>query len=193
MEHHHPRITALDRRNVAILGAAALLGVCGDLLLRAWPLGINVAIWVATLLLAVALLSQLRPQATAARGWWLFPVGLLLAFSLAWRASPVLQALNVGALFVALTLSAFRLREGRLRIGGVTEFVFAGVVSVASCILGPVLLAISVRWRSLPPRASSPVATAIGRGLLLGIPLLAIFGGLFIAADAVFSNLVTGL
>ena len=34
-------------------------------------------------------------------------------------------------------------------------------------------------------------AASVGRGLALGLPLVAVFGGLFVAADAVFKNLVT--
>ena len=34
---------------------------------------------------------------------------------------------------------------------------------------------------------------AILRGLLIAIPLLLVFGGLFMAADAVFSGIVTNL
>ena len=49
-----------------------------------------------------------------------------------------------------------------------------------------------VPWRELGrERARPPRVAAVARGFALGVPLLLLFGGLFVAADAVFQNLLS--
>jgi hypothetical protein len=45
-------------------------------------------------------------------------------------------------------------------------------------------------WQAATPNRWSSRAAAIARGLLIAIPLLIIFGGLFVAADAAFEQLI---
>jgi hypothetical protein len=47
-------------------------------------------------------------------------------------------------------------------------------------------------WNGFGARLRGRHAAAIRRGLALGLPLLVVFGGLFIAADAVFRSLLAG-
>ena len=57
---------------------------------------------------------------------------------------------------------------------------------------GPVFVAgEDVRWSELPRGRYATHAVAAGRGLAIGLPLVLVFGGLFVAADAVFQGLVT--
>src|SRR5262249_18529033 len=87
-----------------ILMAAPELGMLMDLLLRATPRGLNVALVVMGLTAAALLLAQ-RGRRMAGQ------VGLLLlaplfAAGFAWRDSPVLLTLDGVAVFVALSLAA---------------------------------------------------------------------------------------
>ena len=50
-----------------------------------------------------------------------------------------------------------------------------------------------IHWSEVPRTGSMSAVLAVLRGLLIAIPLLVLFGGLFMAADAVFSGLVSGL
>ena len=53
------------------------------------------------------------------------------------------------------------------------------------------LLMRDIRWQEVVGRARSERVTAVARGVALGLPLLLLFGGLFVAADAVFKQLVS--
>jgi hypothetical protein len=48
-----------------------------------------------------------------------------------------------------------------------------------------------IRWQEVVGRARSEKVTSVARGVALGLPLLLLFGGLFVAADAVFKQLVS--
>jgi hypothetical protein len=64
----------------------------------------------------------------------------------------------------------------------------AGCAAAAGAIR---LLKAEVDWEESVRGLRNDRARAVGRGFGLGLPLLALFGGLFMAADAVFKNLVT--
>ena len=182
----------LSRLPVMILGAALVLGVLGDLLLRRGPLGLNVLMWVVALVVALIALARACHVPFAGDGRWLLVPALLFAGAVALRASPTMQALNVAAVLLTLALAAFRLREGRIRVGHVSEYAWALIVSASSLAAGTVmLLARHMPWRSVAREGRRPAALSVVRGLLVAVPLLAVFGGLFVAADAVFSNAVT--
>ena len=166
------------RVGLGILGAAAALGVLGDLLLRETPWGLNWALWAAALiLLGLALGARRR-----------FALGLALLFSaaLAWRASPALAALNVLASAGALALAAIPI----VRVG-VVGHLLATLRLGGDAAAGPVQVAIDdVDWKEVPSGGVRAQVPSIARGLLVAMPLVLVFGGLFIAADEVFGDLV---
>ena len=49
-----------------------------------------------------------------------------------------------------------------------------------------------IDWEELPKGPQAKQAVAIGRGLMLAAPLLLLFGALFVAADSVFQDYVSG-
>src|SRR5436190_23708817 len=91
------------------VGCAALfLGISGDFLFRAQPLGLNVFLWTAGFVLALALLLRVaRAPLHQGRRWMVAP---LLVFSAAfvWHESPLLTAANLLALTGAVALGALR-------------------------------------------------------------------------------------
>lgn len=183
------------RLALASLGAAAILGVAGDLLLRPAPIGVNVALAVVLLVAAALALPRRWGVRLAGGGRWLLPAALACAAAFAWRDSPTLRGLNALALLGLLALALVRLRAGRVRVAGVVEYGLVGVQAGLGAFLGTLFLALEdVQWRELPRdgRWYAP-ARAIGRGLLLVAPLLLVFGGLFVAADAVFAGLISNL
>lgn len=184
---------APSRLPLTILAAALTLGLLGDYLLRVGPLGLNVFLWVAALTAAMVALARLNAVALRGDGRWLLVPALLFAGAVAWRAAPTLQALNIAAVLLTLALAAFRLRDGRIRVGHVTEYAWALVVAASFTVVGAAMLVIRhLPAQPLPLKRSHPTATALGRGLLVAVPLVSIFGGLFIAADAVFAHLLAG-
>ena len=182
------------RLGLGVLGAALVLGLLGDLLLRATPWGINVFLWVAVLAGVAAVLSRRGRLEAAGEGRWLAPVAILFAAAVAWRDSPILASLDVVAVLVALSLAALRGRRGTVRLSGISEYLLGGIYTGALSSAGPLpVMAREVRWREVARGRWRGPALAATRGVFLAVPLLLVFGGLFAAADAVFEALVVEL
>jgi hypothetical protein len=175
-----------------VLEAALLLGVLGDALLRATPWGANLWLWMLGLTAAiVALLTRWRGAKLKGDGHWLivplalFPVGWM------WRDSLVLNGLDMLAFLTTLGLVAWRGRDGRIRLAGIFEYVWGITVAAFNAALGffPLVLK-DIVWKEIPRTGWSKHALAVARGLMIAVPLLLVFGALFVAADAVFEGLI---
>lgn len=183
--------SAIDPTHAAwALGAAAVLGLAADRLLWLGPLGPGLAVWVALLGLAAALLVRQRV------GRWSGPVGgwslvaVAAAAGTAWRAAPELRLLFFFVLIVAASVVVLEVRGrrfGRLRaLEQVHGLVLVPALAAAGAL--PLLLRARVPWA--PERRRT---FAIGRGLLLAVPPVVVFGALFAAADPTFERYVTML
>ncbi len=182
------------RASLLLLGEAAALGVLGNALFGGTMLGLNALLWTAALLLAAGLLARRTETELEGDGRWMAFPALLFAAALAWRASPVLAALDLLALLAALMLGAWRARGGepgdvalgRWILGVTTTAVYAAVGLL-------VVVFARVEWRGLVPAGRSTRALAVARGVLLAVPLLLVFNALFASADPVFGAAVRGL
>ncbi len=175
---------------VSVMVAALGLGFIGALLLPASPWGINVFIFTAALLGAILFLTRRNQLVLTGGGRWLvFPI-LLFAALIAWRDSRTLLTANVLALLMCLGLAVLRTQRGRLRVAGIVEYVLDWSQSGFIALLGGALLLIGTSWREVSFGKRAGSAAAVIRGLVIALPLLLIFGGLFAAADAVFQGLL---
>jgi hypothetical protein len=176
---------------LSLLAAAVFMGVLGDLLLRTLPWGLNFFLWMAALLAALLILGPARPEAFAGSGRLLILPLILFSLLFLWHDSPVLKMLNVLALLVALSLIVWRAQGGRIRFAGIVEYVLGSVIAGLNAAFGlfPLLLG-KAEWKKLFGDRGPKRALAVARGLLFFFPLLLLFGGLFMAADAVFKELV---
>ena len=178
------------RLGLGLLGAAFVLGVLGDELLRATPLGINLFLWVAALAVTLVLLARWRGAPLTIRSRWMLPPLLLFAALPAWRDSPWLVALDLFAVVAALAFGA--LRAPRVHRAGLSDYVVGlGNAGAAATGRTVTLMQKDIDWNDLPKGAQAGQAVAVGRGLLLATPLLLVFGALFVAADQVFQGFVT--
>jgi hypothetical protein len=117
---------------------------------------------------------------------------VLFAALLAWRDSPLLQAVNLFAIAGAFALGALRRTERKLAHAEVDDYVAGAVTAGAAAIVGAVeLMQRDVPWPELGRGMRGSRVSAVARGLALGFPLLVLFGALFVAADAVFENLLS--
>ncbi|CAN5733160.1 hypothetical protein BH24ACT22_BH24ACT22_14170 [soil metagenome] len=178
------------RLGLGALGAALLLGLLGDVLLRAIPWGINGPLWVAALILCVVLLIRLGGLGPGDGECWLTLLALLFAGFIAWRAAPMLVFLNVSTLLATLSLAAVRARQGSLKLSGIFEYVLGGLYTGLCAAAGPVPVVLKdVEWREVAHGRWRSMLAAT-RGVLIAAPLLLVFGSLFVAADVVFERLV---
>jgi hypothetical protein len=182
------------RLGLLALAVAASLGLLGDLLLRATPWGLSAPLWILALLVGAGLLTNRARLRLIGEGRWLGPVALFFAAGIAWRDSAALLGVNVLAVLLCLGLAAHRARGGWPVVGGLLQYVGALASAGFHACGGALVLAVyDVRWQEVPHTGWSAAALAVVRGLLIAIPLVLVFGGLFMAADAVFAGLVTSL
>lgn len=186
-------ISDTSRLGLSIVVMALVLGVWGDML-RAFPLGVNVVFWIGALLLAGGIVARWRHLALTGEGRWCVWPALFFAAAFAWRDSGALQSVNGLALLATLALVALYVRVGQLRRAGLIDYGAGAVCVFQQTITGGfALLATDVHWQELPHARWSAPLMAVGRGIIIALPLLFLFGGLFVAADAVFQEVATRL
>jgi hypothetical protein len=177
---------------MALAGSAVILGVLGDALFQGQALGLNVPLWTLAFTAALAVLLRVA-RAPLHQGRRLMVTPLLLFAALfVWHDSPLLVAANLLTLAAAVTMGALRGARPRLRTATLSDYGGGFVGAATSAAFGALPLLMSdIRWAEVVGRARSEKVTAVARGLALSIPLLLLFGGLFVAADAVFDQLVS--
>jgi hypothetical protein len=176
---------------LALAVSALGLGLAGDLLLRGQALGLNVLVWMTAFVLALTLILRVsRAPLHQGRRFMIAPL-LVFAAMFAWHASPLLAAANLLALAAAITMGALRRTQPRLREATLSDFGGGVVAAGCSTLFGAIPLLISdIRWGELRRPGAGNIGSVV-RGLAIGLPLLLVFGGLFMAADAVFKQLLT--
>lgn len=179
-----------QRFAVAIAATALLLGILGDALLTPAPWGLGAALWAATIVASVLSLA-----AWGRRGGprAFLPVGLALpfAFGLVWRDSVVLKTLDVFAILTALALPFLARAAESLRRGTLVHAVRAALTAVALTLTDSLpLLFDDIQWGTARQGGWTRHAAAAGRGVLIAAPMLTLFGGLLVAADAAFATLM---
>ena len=185
-------MTVTTRLGLALLPTALIIGILGDGLLRATPWGVNVFLWVLAGLFALFVLARRLDVAALGEGKWLAIPALLLAAGLAWRDSGTLRAVDICGLLVSLALGAARTRVGQVRLAGFSDYFLAVFHAATQAVFGGFPLVFrDVEWATIPRTGWLPRALAVVRGLVLVLPLLLLFGGLLMAADAVYSHLVS--
>ena len=179
---------------LSVLGLSFSLGVLADALFQGQGLGVNVLLWTAAFVGALAAL--IRPARAPLRQGRRFFVAPALLFSalFVWHDSTLLVASNLFALAAAVAIAGLR-RPGpplaKTRLG---DYLGGFVATGAATAAGPIpLIERDVAWPEVWQTARSSRTLAVGRGLALTAPLLVLFGALFVAADAVFEDLISNL
>ena len=180
------------RTGLEILQSAVLLGILGDVLLRATPWGLNVLLFIGALVAAMTMLVlRRRREFLNAQTVSLNAALIFFAAMFVWRDSielKIYDALAILTILAVLTLPALKIKA---QIAGVFHYVVGFVWSGVSAAFAPFLLVFSdVEWKTIPQTGWSKHLIAVLRGILIAAPLVFIFGALFVAADAVFQGIV---
>jgi hypothetical protein len=180
-----------EQRGALVLVVSAIaLGVSADVLFYGRPLGVNVVVLALALVAALTLLLRAtHAPLHQGRRWMIAPL-VVFAALFAWHDSGLLRFANALALVGAVALGALRRSRPRPHEATITDYA-AGLVSAgAGTFAGTIdLLEREVPWGDVK-RFRSTQAAAVGRGLAVGVPVLLVFGALFVAADAVFRHLL---
>ncbi|MFN2484862.1 MAG: DUF4153 domain-containing protein [Candidatus Limnocylindria bacterium] len=182
------------RRAGDVLTVAAVLGVLGQLLFYDMPLGVNLVSMMAAILVAAWLLRPADARLDPPDAW--LPAGaLVLAAFVAVRADPALAFVDtIGAL--TLTAAAAAAVAGvpvvRRSAFGIAALAgrFIGLGTVAA---GPVVASAGRASRPFAARVPGGRALPVVRGAGIALPIVLVFLGLFVAADAVFARRVGDL
>ena len=185
-----------ERRRLAArtLGDALLLGIVGDALLRVPSWGANMTVWSLAILLAMVTLARRRYDTIPNDARWLLLPALALSVMFSWRDSEPLAVYNTLTIIGTLALLAAAIGAGSTRaIAGsrVRDLVQAGFNIGLSTAFGMLPLVFSdVSFRQVTgARGASRVIAGV-RAVLIAIPLLLVFGGLFASADPVFARIM---
>jgi Domain of unknown function (DUF4153) len=174
-----------------VMAGAAVMGILGDLLLRQFPWGLNVFLWLAAAVAAVVVILLLHPSAGARVNRWMLAAVIVFGALFVWRASIPLKLMDVFAVFVAASLASPLPGRVSVRLASLAHYVVSGITAGIHAALGPLLLVFGdVEWKEVSGRQWGRPALAVGRGVLLAAAPLLVFGVLLMSADAVFDHIV---
>ena len=179
--------------------AAFVVAWSADFLFWNKPLGISFVIFVALVIAAVGWMARsegIRPVWTAPM---LAGLALLSAGINIWRAEPMTRVLNGLLAFGLLGLLAMTLRVNRWPRFGVINYLAAGLMAFAAALTRGARLPLipkepeSAAEQGGTLRRAARVGIPVIRGLLLALPVVAVFGALLSAADPIFNDTLTDL
>jgi hypothetical protein len=178
------------KTGLEILQVAVVLGILGDVLLRQTPWGLNVLLFnLAFAGSVIMLLRRHAPERLTATTYALLGALVFFASMFVWRDSIELRVADTFAIIVILGVLFLPTLKITARIAGVFQYAI-GVVwaGINSCFAGAALFGVDIRWNEVSTTGWRRTALSVLRGLLIALPLLLIFGALFVAADAVYEG-----
>jgi hypothetical protein len=189
---------AEERQRLAsrVLADALLLGVVGDALLRVAPWGANITLWSVGIVVALLTLARRRDEGIPVETRWLAATACGLGLLFSWRDSGPLAFYNAVALLATVSLVGMTLATPQASVfaSRVRDIVFAAIRTAFGTAVGMLsLVFLDVSLRRVTRSRGAPHVIAVVRALLIAIPLLLIFGGLFASADPVFARILGNL
>ena len=195
IQHNKELNTAPDfsrkvKRALEVTSIALLLGLGVEILFYGHPLGINFPIWAA--LSAAALFITARLEGIRSSRWeslLVIPI-LFLSTMAVVRLEPLTVFLSVVGTWMLFALWVRVFRSGRLIDFGWLDFAVAVIAPPLEALFRPWATMTEAWRRAAGERGGRSRGWAILRGVLLALPVLAIFTALLAAADLVFGDLV---
>lgn len=180
------------KTGLEILQASALIGVLGNILLRQTPWGLNAFLFVAAFVAGLLMLMRRRrPELMTKNTIALAAAMIFFASMFLIRDSIELRVYDTIAILILMGVILLVNFDVKAHIAGAFHYVAGFLYSGLTSVFGPIaLLAADIDWKVMPGNKISRTLFAVLRGLAIALPLLLIFGGLFMAADAVFEGWV---
>ncbi len=180
------------KTGLEILEAAVLLGILGDVLLRETPFGLNVLLFVGALGAALVMLTLRRRHELFNANTVALHVALVFfAAMFVWRDSMELKIFDTFAVLTILAWLTLPALKINVKTAGAIHYFYAALWSGISAAFAAFFLFLDdIKWQTIPQTGWSKHLIAVLRGLAIAAPILLVFGGLFVAADAVFQGIV---
>lgn len=175
-----------------ILLVALIVGLAGDLLLRATPWGANVLAFNLVFVAGMASLIWKRaPQMLTRQTIALFGALIFFASMFVWRDAIELRVADSFAIVAIISVLFVPRMKIAASVADVIHYIVGFFWSAFNAFFAPfVLLSVDIKWNVLPKFGWSRNVVSSLRGILIAAPLILIFGALFMAADAAFEGLV---
>ena len=180
------------KTGLEILQVAAVLGVLGNVLLRSTPWGLNVTLFnIAFAAGMITLLWRHAPQFLTRQTVALFGALVFFASMFAWRDAIELRVADTFAIIAILSIIFIPRMKIATQLAGVFQYAIAFIWSAFGSVFSPfLLLASDIEWNNIPRSGRTRHIVSVLRGVAIATPLLLIFGGLFVAADAIYAGWV---
>ena len=181
------------KTGLEIIQAAVLIGVLGNVLLREPPWGLSAFLFVTTFVAAILMLMRRRrPELLTTNTLALSGAMVFFAAMFVIRDAEQLLVFDTLAILVIMGVVLLANLDIKANVAGAFHYVVGFVWSGFTSAFGPLLiLGSDIDWKAMPKKGGfSRSMFAVLRGLAIALPLLLIFGGLFMAADAAFEGLV---
>ena len=180
------------KTGLEILQVALVIGIAGDLLLRVKPWGLNVLLFNIVFAAAmIMLLPRHAPERLTGQAYALVGALVFFASMFVWRDAIELRVADTFAIIAILGVLFLSTLKISARIGGLFQYavgvVWAGMNSVFAA---GVLFGSDIHWNEMSSSGWRRTALSVLRGVMIALPLLLIFGALFVAADAVYEGWV---
>ncbi len=178
--------------SLTVLAWGLGLGVLGDVMLRTAPWGLNLSLWICGLMVAgVWLVRRYRLPVSADFPWLAISV-VLCAIAFVRRDARALRLIDLAALVGLLSLTALAAQGGRIRLRGVSTYLVATCLACAHAWFGSprLLFGGDIAWNEVQGPGRAQHLRSVVIGLAVAAPLLVVFGGLFVSADATFADFV---
>ena len=168
------------------------MGILGNVLLREVPWGLNAALFVTAFTTAMVMLAvRRRPELLTPRTLALQGAMLFFAAMFVIRDSIELRVYDTFAIIILMGVLVLPNFGINVRVAGAFHYIAGFIWAGLSSLLAPfLLLGADVDWSELPGNRISRISFAVLRGLAVALPLVLIFGALFMAADAAYEGLV---
>lgn len=170
-----------------LLQVAFLVGLAGDLLLRAVPWGLNAALWLWGLLGVVAWAGRRHRRPWSGTQRFLFILAMLCAASLAFRDSAALKSLSILLACAALALLLFTNPPHRLASAGLAHYLGSFLSLLVRLASGWVGL-LPPRWIGQDRKYRWSRVQLVLIGLIISLPVVFVFTLLLASADVIFAK-----
>ena len=180
------------KTGIEVLQVALILGVLGDILLRATPWGLNVLLFNTAFAVGmITLLYRRAPERLTRQTIALFGALVFFAAMFAWRDATELMVADTFAIVTILAVLFLPKLQVTTQLAGVFHYMIAFFWAALNAFFAPVALLVSdIEWKSVQRGGWSRHLFSVLRAVAIVTPILLIFGALFVAADAAYEGWV---
>ena len=173
---------------LTVLSAAIGIGLAADYLLRAEVWGLNILVFNLLFFGSLGVIAwRHRPDLLTKANISLTAAILFFASMYVVRAAVELLVFDTFAIFGLMGVLLLANLKIKAHIAGTFHYIAGIAWSGVTSVFGPfLLLGSDIDWKKTSGGATSKTAFAALRGLAIALPLVFIFGALFMSADAAF-------